>query len=784
MFKNMKLGAKIGGGFALVLIMTGVIAYIAWNSLGGLTDGINKVQERVENADDGNRLIKHALTTRIEEKNFIMRGDKKYQKENDETIAAMYKQIDETKARFQDQNDIDTIEEAGKKVKSYKSSFDGWIVLWDEQQESEKAMLDSARDFMALCEGLRAGQKEKAEIAAKVMGAVARYNRDHLNWASGVKDFLVNKEAKTLNVQKDATKCAFGRWLASEEFRKQVLVTSNDFRRIVDAMKDDHNTLHGSVVDVEKARSAAEDRSAEVFKEKVEPVLNKILGYFGELEEEITSVWHVKMLNADEANRLIKHALACRIQEKNFIMRGDRKYQKENDETMAAIYREVNVIKARLEDPTDIKAMEETYAAAKAYKEAFDGWIDLWEKQQVEEKNMVEQAREAVAACDGLRQGQKKKMANEQDELTALSASSIMLVMVIAVTAIVFGAALAAFITRGITKPITRIIEGLTSGAEQTAAASGQVSSASQSLAEGASEQAAGIEETSSSLEEMASMTKQNASNAEQANTLAKEARGSADKGNEAMGRMSTAIDSIKKSSEETSKIIKTIDEIAFQTNLLALNAAVEAARAGEAGKGFAVVAEEVRNLAQRSAEAARTTSDLIEGSVKYSENGVNVAGEVAKMLEEIATGSRKVDELLGEIAAASNEQAQGIEQVNTAVTQMDQVTQTNAANAEESAAASEELSAQAEQLQGMIVELQTLVGGAAAVQSTGKAVHSAKKAHHAKAKTQTTDWKKKKNVNKGAERKGKAAASPKPEEVIPLNQEESKTEEEVLSHF
>ena len=283
------------------------------------------------------------------------------------------------------------------------------------------------------------------------------------------------------------------------------------------------------------------------------------------------------------------------------------------------------------------------------------------------------------------------------------------------------------FVARGITRPLCKIIESLTVGANLVSSASGQISSSSQSLAEGATEQAAGLEETSSSLEEMSSMTKQNADNAQQANTLASDARQTADSGTEAMVRMSAAINDIQKSSNETAKIIKVIDEIAFQTNLLALNAAVEAARAGEAGKGFAVVAEEVRNLAMRSAEAAKSTTNMIEESVKNASNGVEISAEVSSVLNEIVGGIQKTSDLVGEISAASVEQAQGIDQINTAVSQMDKVTQNNAASAEESASASEELRSQSKQMLGIVQDLVGLVRGAGSVGQDGLGAEQSK---------------------------------------------------------
>jgi len=298
------------------------------------------------------------------------------------------------------------------------------------------------------------------------------------------------------------------------------------------------------------------------------------------------------------------------------------------------------------------------------------------------------------------------------DQIKANVTSGLMSVRLGGGVSVLAGIIFGTLITRSLVKSLTKLTETLSTGAEQVASGSLQVSSASQSLAQGASEQAASLEETSSSLEEISSMTKKNADTAQQANVLSTEAKTASDNGNAAMAKMSTAIASIEKSATDTAKIIRTIDEIAFQTNLLALNAAVEAARAGEAGKGFAVVAEEVRNLAMRSAEAAKNTAALIEGSVQNAKSGVIIANEVAKSLSEITTASTKVNQLVAEIAGASAEQSQGVGQVNQAIQQMDKVTQGNAAAAEESAASAEEMNSQSEQMRTVVVQLRRLVQG------------------------------------------------------------------------
>ncbi|HAA02815.1 MAG TPA: hypothetical protein DCE18_05540 [Syntrophobacteraceae bacterium] len=278
--------------------------------------------------------------------------------------------------------------------------------------------------------------------------------------------------------------------------------------------------------------------------------------------------------------------------------------------------------------------------------------------------------------------------------------------------ALVLMAAVGLLMTRSITRPINRMVDDLREGAGQVSTASSEISAASQKLAEGASQQAAAIEETSAFLEEMSSMTRRNAENATQAQDLMHGAGTVVEKANGSMGRLAVSMQQILKANEDTQKIIKTIDEIAFQTNLLALNAAVEAARAGEAGAGFAVVADEVRNLAMRAAEAAKNTATLIEGTVKRVQDGSQLVTRTNEAFSEVARGSDKVAQLIGEISAASSEQSQGIEQINKAVAEMDKVVQQNAANAEESASASEEMNGQAVEMKSYVEELVTIVSG------------------------------------------------------------------------
>ena len=418
----------------------------------------------------------------------------------------------------------------------------------------------------------------------------------------------------------------------------------------------------------------------------------------------------LKKLNS--ANDVVDLGNAIRIG--NFKAQAERDpvLFQETQKKFIQVNQKLDELKAITKQEMNLKQIAECRAAGQAYNDAMTSFLKNWlAREDLGQKRGVAGdavLAEAMTTATGSADTTGKMASSAAGALSNASTTMIAGLCI----ALITGILLAYFLTRSITKPIKTVADALASGAEQTTSAAGQVSSASQSLAEGASEQAASLEETSSSLEEMSSMTKRNAESANKVKDLGSQARQAGDAAMSEMHSMSSAMNDIKASSDDIAKIIKTIDEIAFQTNILALNAAVEAARAGEAGAGFAVVADEVRNLAQRCAQAAKETATKIEDSVKKSTNGVQISALVAKSLEEIVNKARQVDELAGEVATASAEQSQGIEQVNTAVTQMDKVTQSNAANAEESASAAEELNAQAEAMKEAVNDLLTLIDG------------------------------------------------------------------------
>lgn len=416
----------------------------------------------------------------------------------------------------------------------------------------------------------------------------------------------------------------------------------------------------------------------------------------------------ISILNESMYHLLFGRLYMARFDSKNMQSEADRAKAE-----FKAMERTLDTLQSQLHDPEQLKLLDTLRNYAKDYAGASATLIDVANRRNQFARETIEQIGPQIAADI---EEIELSYQSDQDELgPKLVASNSYLIKWIGglcLAALILGVALAALITRGITGAMHRVIEELSNGAQQVAAASSQVSAASQSLAEGSSEQAAAIEETSSSLNEMASMTQQSAGNAEQTNTLIKDANQQVNQANDSMKALTASMEEIHQASEETSKIIQAIDGIAFQTNLLALNAAVEAARAGEAGAGFAVVADEVRSLAMRAADAAKNTAQMIEATTQKVKDGSDLVSKTHQAFTQVAELIVKVGEIAAEVAASSDEQAEGITQVNTAVADMDKVVQQNAANAEESASASEELNAQAEQMKVIVNHIMAMVSG------------------------------------------------------------------------
>lgn len=356
----------------------------------------------------------------------------------------------------------------------------------------------------------------------------------------------------------------------------------------------------------------------------------------------------------------------------------------------------------------NVEKLREVASQFKAAQEMIKASLANYNETEVRQKALISAMEEHKLALYDICE---KIGTTSLESLKRETGKSITLIFAVIIAAFLLGTIFAVLSTKKIVGKLSGAITGINTGAGQVVFASSQVLLSSQSLAEGASEQAVSLEETSSSMEEMSSMTRRNANNAHQADSMMKQVRQVVNKANASMSQLTTAMQRIVEAGRETSKIVKTIDEIAFQTNLLALNAAVEAARAGEAGAGFAVVANEVRNLAIRAADAAKITAALIEGTVIKVTEGTALVKTTSSAFDEVAGSGAKVGELISDIATASNEQAEGIGRVNIALTQMDSVIQRNAAIAGESAGASAELNTQAEGMKRFVAELAAMMG-------------------------------------------------------------------------
>ena len=638
-----------------------------------------------------------------------------------------------------DAEDIRRIRETEGAAQQYVSSMSRYINVSDQIRKAAEKMDAAASEYMTAADSLLQEREAAAEKTTQQEGSDARA----ISLLHEVID--TGNEARVANFKAQAKRDLDLMRGAIEELRGVEGLTIK-LRQTTDS--DSATKRIGVIDEAASAYAGAMESYLESFsahaeiRDQMDAAAAKYMAqseaFLDDQQKKLARDMRERHRKIQLVNQIVNLGNDARI--KGFKAQADGQPQVmekalQNFSALKNKYAELRTI-TRQED--DLERITQTEQAGEQYAAALSAFLGQWRqlldlgKRRDEAGNTVTAACEVAAAAGMTNTDQISKGAAE-----SLSTSSTVMVVGLGV-AIIVGTILAFVITRGITGPLQRIIEGLASGADQVASASDQVSQSSQEMAEGSSEQASSLEESSASLEEMSSMTEQNSGNASQADSLMQETEGLVSDGVQTMQKMSSAIQDIEASSSETAKIIETIDEIAFQTNLLALNAAVEAARAGEAGKGFAVVAEEVRNLAQRSAEAARNTAELIEGSRDNVEDGVEAADELGEKMESIQNRTDKAQTMVSEISAASREQADGIEQVNDAVAQMNEVVQQTASNSEESASAAEELASQAQEMNAMVAELAVLVDGHSKISGLDRNHASASSAEDASPRTQT----------------------------------------------
>ncbi|MBU0480195.1 MAG: CZB domain-containing protein [Proteobacteria bacterium] len=548
---------------------------------------------------------------------------------------------------------------------------------------------------------------------------LAQKEIDHLNWVAKLNSLLTDDTVTTLSVETDDHQCGFGKWLYGEG-RKKAERLAPALTPLFKEIEEPHLKLHQTAISIGKAFKPADVTLPEKLANIESAHLNWSIG----IRDAIINSGKSLTVQTDPAKCVLGKWLLADATKAAYA-NGSKEFRAAFDSIpdthnemhhsaieIGALLQEGNrEMAANLFRQKTLPLLAGTLKTLNTLKEeALHAVSGMSEAKRIYAAETLPALSNVQTLLHSIRATARQTVITDEKMLEAAGATRLQSRFFV-LSALLVGVLLAFFIGRGIVRVLKNVAGEMGVGAGQVSSAAAEISSTSNSLADGASRQAASLEETSSSLEEMAAMTRQNADSAGQADRLMQEASKVLTESNESMRKLTLSMEEISNASAETQKIVKTIDEIAFQTNLLALNAAVEAARAGEAGAGFAVVADEVRNLAMRAAEAAKTTSNLIENTVKKIDTGSLLVSETSASFNTAMESAGKVKSLVAEISTSSEEQSQGISQVNKAINEIDTVTQNNAANAEESAAASEELNAQAEMMKSLVDELLVLVG-------------------------------------------------------------------------
>lgn len=707
------IGGKIIGGFALLGAIAVIIGGAGYKSLDIVTDSgdLNSLAKSTE--------IK-LLDARRYEKNYLMRKDKESYNNLATTLTELGRLAEALKLRAGQGGNGDEIlkakavySDAALELQRLTETDDKLIeelgavakdILKEANQETEKAAAQTMAEIVEQnSKSLRDSAMTRSRNVVEMAWDVLRYHHD----GSLGKDVALNV-IRNLHFDENNYIYVVGEDLVLVAHGADRKLEGMDFGKIQD--KKTGRTFMKEVV-----ASALQQGGAYTEYYWTKPGMGDAIYpkvtyakyykpwglvvcagvYMDDFENEVAktnSVIQAGLKRLQQANSINDLAMAARTDAVQYLISGQ--------DTREQVKNSLSELKGLSVATDDLKQK------ADVYRDKFFQTVANGEAKKAQVAKIVDVARAGLKVADGI-----EKSATEAYLSTSKFGKSVILSFL--VIGLLGCGAVATLLSRAIIRPIRRAIEGLDASSVKVTTASALVSDGSHELAEGTSQQAAAIEETSSSLEEMSSMTRRNAESARQANGLMSETRQVVTQADVSMQKLTESMRQVSQASEETFKIIKTIDEIAFQTNLLALNAAVEAARAGEAGAGFAVVADEVRNLAMRAAEAARNTAQLIEGTVKKIREGSDLVEATSREFTQVTQSSSNAGDLVGEIVAASEEQAQGIAQISKAVAEMDKVVQRNAASAQESSSASEVMNAQAETMKEFVSDLVALIGKA-----------------------------------------------------------------------
>ena len=719
--RQLSLGKKIFLGFSLVLVLAVILGTIGVVKMNDAEDGATMLaQEYVPEVTVAAKIRGATNRLMYAMRGYSLTGQQQYRDTARQEIQNLNSGIEQAQTLNQDAAHLQALDQHLATVQQDRNTYTDLVDSTEsllQEMAAERSNLDTnAQEYMQQAGAFLQGQNEKFKTDL----------RERNQKISSITQIVaVANEARVANFKGQSQNDPALLQAARDELQKvggliaeiaDITRDAKDLQRL-DSIESAAQAYQEAIGEYRSALQAGRSQAElEALTGDMDSNANTLMHaantFLQTQQDKLVTDMQQRLTKITLANDIIDLGNTSRVQ--NFKAQALRK-----PELLAEAMRNFEAIDAKFEKirkvtflEEDIQRLDRVQTAGQNYKTEMSSLLEAWRELDTVNDQRDKAGSALIAASRELADaGLNTTNTIANASMANLSLASTIMLVGLGIT-IVLGLCVAWFMTSSITKPVIRIIESLTSNAEHVTSAANQVSSASQSLAEGSSEQASSLEESSSSLEEMASMTKQNAENAQQADNGMGETVTVVDSGVQAMEQMQQAIADIRNSAAETSKIMKTIDDIAFQTNLWALNASVEAARAGEAGKGFAVVAEEVRSLAQRAAEAAQNTSSLIEQSQTRAENGVQVSEQVAGYLTEVKQHAEKMKTFVGEISAASKEQEQGIEQVNTAVAEMDKVVQQNASDSEESASAAEELSAQAEEQMYTVQSLSQIIYG------------------------------------------------------------------------